>query len=38
MADAPRLRAPNQLGGSRPVALIIPEDGMSMNIDSEHEG
>jgi hypothetical protein len=26
------------LGGSRPVALIIPEDGMSMNIDGEHEG
>jgi hypothetical protein len=38
MADASRLRAPNQLGGSRPIALIIPEDGMSMNIDGEHEG
>jgi hypothetical protein len=38
VADASRLCAPNQLGGSRPVALIIPEDGMSMNIDGEHEG
>ena len=33
MPDPMRLGAPDQLGGPRPVAVVVPQQGVGMDID-----